>query len=79
MVLGDLVFSFAMVLYELMTLKYPYYELKSAVQITKAITSGQLPYLSPELELKFQSIYHLWRSCLHPNPAHRMTAHQLRD
>ena len=68
-----------MVLYELMTLKYPYYEIKSPVFITKAILAGQIPLLTPDILEKFKPIISLWKSCLNICPELRLTALQLRD
>ena len=68
-----------MVLYELMTLKYPYHEMKSPVQITNAIISGKLPHLPPDIKKKFAPISDIWQKCLDPDPDRRLTALELRD
>jgi len=64
------VFSFGMVLFQLMALESPYREIKKPWQVTKAIVDGVPPRL-PELEPPFQPLVELFFKCISQNPADR--------
>lgn len=64
------VFSFGMVLFQLMALESPYREIKKPWQVTKAIVDGVPPRL-PELEPPFQPLVELFFKCISQSPADR--------
>jgi serine/threonine protein kinase len=68
-----------MLLYELMTLKYPFYDYDSPIQVSDAITSGKEPYLSEDQQIQWAGILPLWRKCIAFSADDRPTAVELRS
>ena len=70
------IWSFGMILYELMTCKTPYYDVKGFA-VNKKILEGEIPKLPKNLEIKYQPLMTLWKLCLLPNPTFRPTAKEI--
>ena len=74
-----LVFSLGMLIYELMTFQYPYYECKSPIEVSSATLEGREPILTEEQKTLYEPLLPLWRQCIALDPEARPTASDTRD
>jgi NIMA (never in mitosis gene a)-related kinase len=65
------IWSFGMILYEMITLQFPYNEHRFVSEI---IESGKKPKLSKEQIYKYASLIPLWEECTYTNPELRTSA-----
>ena len=65
------VFSFGMILYELLTLREPYYDDRWGAVKQRKISQGEGPVLHPSIENRYPKVVSLHRQCTHVNPAKR--------
>ena len=65
------IWSFGMVLYELITLKFPYYQYKFVASIIEA---GEKPLISHDKQHLYKILIPLWTKCTHVEPEKRITA-----
>lgn len=70
------VYSFGMVLYEMMTLNQPYCECKAFSSVVKII-SGEKPPLSDEIIKKYPLISKLWKETTNLSPESRPSSGQV--
>ena len=68
-----------MIIYELMSLQYPYYECNSPIEVVKATMEGKEPLLTDQQREMYLPLLPLWRRCLALNPEDRPSASDLRD
>ena len=68
-----------MILYELMTLEYPYYDCTSPIAIASAVLEGREPIITEEQEIAYRPILPLWRECISKDPSKRPTASSIRE
>jgi len=71
------IWSFGMLLYEMMACQVPFYELKGPIAPWSKILSGQLPMLTDEQQQRYGPILMHWKLCLDLNPERRPTADEL--
>jgi len=72
------IFSFGMIIYELMTLEYPYYDCDSPISIASAITEGKEPTIVDCVAEQYGSLLSLWRKCIACDPTKRLSASKIR-
>lgn len=65
--------SFGMILYEMMMLKFPYYEHKFASQAT---AEGKIPKILDKQQQQFTELLPLWEDCVMIDPKKRPTSKQ---
>jgi hypothetical protein len=72
-------YSFGMILYELMTLQAPYSDVESEAEKNKLILSGQLPMIPLYIEQdeEYAELIEVWRECVQVDASRRPTASQL--
>lgn len=70
------VWSFGMVLYELMTRQYPYHEIKG-FGAEKRIMEGKKPEMSGEQMFFYRKIMPIWQECLTFDPDERPSASKI--
>jgi len=66
--------SFGMLLYELMSLEIPYYEITHGFGAEKRIMEGKLPSLTLKQKDDYASLIDIWEACLISDPKKRLTA-----
>jgi len=66
--------SFGMVMYELMTLEIPYHEEPTTIGISKKIVLGKLPTISEKVAELYRNILPVWESLVAYDPDQRPTA-----
>jgi len=71
------IWSFGMVLYEMMTCKLPFYEIKGPMAHLHRILEGKLPILMDEQQVRYHPLIEQWKQCLDLNPNKRPTADNL--
>ena len=64
------IWSFGMIVYEMITLKIPFYDKRF---VTNAIVDGKLPKFTKDEQLTYASILPLWENCTMKNPEKRTT------
>ena len=67
------VFSFGMILYELMTLDPPYKSKKNAFMISKAILNGDKPHIDDDISDMYDELVDLHLICIETNPSLRFS------
>ena len=67
-----------MLLYEMLTQKYPYHECPSPIMVTKKILSGDPPLMPPQTENLYPSLVALHRRCIAPQARDRPTMAEVR-
>lgn len=72
------VFSFGMLIYEMITLKYPYHECPSPIMVTKKILTGEPPLMPGHAESLYPSLVALHRRCIAVQPRDRPTMAEVR-
>jgi len=65
--------SFGMLLYELMSLEIPYHDIKG-FGAEKRILEGVLPELTPQQNKDYIELIEIWKDCLIVDPKERLTA-----
>lgn len=65
--------SFGMLLYELMTLEVPYFDARR-FGVEKRIITGDLPTLTSQQKRTYACLIDMWEQCLDINPETRLTA-----
>ena len=73
MALTSAVYSFGMLLYEMVTMQFPYYECPSNIMITKSVLNGKLPTISAPVEARFPDLVALLRKCISTQARDRPT------
>ena len=68
------VFSFGMVLFQLMTRRVPYDDIEKVFNISKAVLSGSSPLMTPHIQLMYPKIADLHSICIALEPESRPTA-----
>ncbi len=71
------IWSFGMVLYEMMTCQLPFNNIKGPFGHLHKIIEGILPELTPEQTERYNIILPLWKQCLDLNPDNRPSADKL--
>jgi serine/threonine protein kinase len=71
------VWSFGMVMYEIMTLKRPFDEIP-AMKLNQLCSEGLIPTLPPQIEERYKGLIPIWKKCLEKNPADRPTISELK-
>jgi serine/threonine protein kinase len=71
------IWSFGMVLYEMMSCKLPFYEIKGPMAHLHRVLDGKLPTLTDEQQLRYAPILEHWNQCLDLDPTKRPTADNL--
>lgn len=71
------IWSFGMVLYELMSCKMPFFEIKGPMAHLYKILDGDLPSLTDEQKNRYEPILKYWKECLTIDPTKRPTANDL--
>jgi len=66
--------SFGMLLYELMSLEIPYFEITHGFGAEKRIMEGKLPTLTLKQQADYVDIIDIWEGCLTADPKERLTA-----
>ena len=74
-----IVYALGMVMYELMTLEYPFYECESPIAIASAVIGGKQPIVEEDQLTAYEPIIDLWVQCLSVIPSNRPTASEVRD
>jgi len=73
------IWSYGMVIYELLTLKNPYYEIADPEEISKCILNGIFPKFPNDLDKSMGCFEKLMGQCLQLNPALRPTSRIIVD
>jgi len=72
------VFSFGMLLYSMMTLEEPYYDITNRFQVYRAILDNQPPLLgTAEVEVYGEGLVQMHRRCVQLDPLHRPSTAQV--
>jgi serine/threonine protein kinase len=71
------VYSFGMILYELMTLKYPYYDIKNSFLISNSVINNKHPSISENILHKYPDIVNLHKLCIEYNSYDRPSFNQI--
>lgn len=71
------VWSFGMILYELMTRERPFHDINGYFDICSKIKNGERPSLSYSQKLKYKPILSIWKKCLNKNPNNRPTSFEV--
>ena len=71
------IWSFGMILYEMMTCQLPFNDQKGTLGYLFKIVNGVLPSLTDEQIERYSVIMNIWKSCLDLNPDNRPTADSL--
>jgi len=72
------IWSFGMILYEIMTLKRPF-EDSNVFDISSMTEKGYLPSISPEVEQLYPKMISFWKSCVSINPEERPNISQCKQ
>jgi len=72
------IWSFGMIIYEMMTLKRPYEDIR-VNQISDLVEKGKLPYFPEELDEKYSPLLTFCKKCLSLNPNDRPSVKRCKE